>query len=65
MKNITPENFMCHTSSCCPAVYETEVGSYVIVGKKLSTEAQNAIADRIGDDEYAIEVEKGMIKDIK
>jgi len=23
MKNITPAEFMCHSSSCCPAVYET------------------------------------------
>lgn len=61
MKEITPKEFMCHTSNCCPAVYETENETYVIVGKKLSAEAMAAVQDRVADDEYVIEVEKGMI----
>ena len=65
MKNITPEAFMCHTSNCCPAVYETETGSYVIVGRKLSAAAMETIKDRVADDEFVIEVEKGMIDGLK
>ncbi len=64
LKEITPAEFMCHTSSCCPAVFETE-GSYVIIGKKLSASAQAAVAGRVADDEYVIEVPKGMIDGIK
>jgi len=60
-KEITPAEFMCHTSSCCPAVYEVDNESYVIVGKKLSAASLSAVKDRIGDDEYAIEVKRGMI----
>ena len=61
LKEITPAEFMCHTSSCCPAVYESENDTYVIVGKKLSAAEMAAIQDRVADDEFAIVVEKGMI----
>ncbi len=61
LKEITPAEFMCHTSSCCPAVYESENDTYVIVGKKLSAADMAAIQDRVADDEFAIVVEKGMI----
>lgn len=64
MKDITPQAFMCHTSNCCPAVLETEE-TYVIIGKKLSAEAQAMVANRVGDDEYVIEVQKGMIDGLK
>ena len=64
MKDITPQAFMCHTSNCCPAVLETEE-TYVIIGKKLSAEAQAKVAGRVGDDEYVIEVQKGMIDGLK
>ncbi|MEC8009259.1 MAG: hypothetical protein VX185_00640 [Pseudomonadota bacterium] len=61
MKDITPESFACHTADCCPAVYETENNSYVIVGKKLNDKQHAAIAAKVGEDEYVIEVPKEMI----
>ena len=64
-KDVTPENFVCHTSTCCPAVLETDADTYVIIGKKLSAAAQAQIAGRIADDEFAIEVTKGMIDGMK
>lgn len=63
-KDITPAAFVCHSSSCCPAVLETE-NSYVIIGKKLSAEALAAVEGRVGDDEFVIEVQKGMIDELK
>ena len=63
-KDITPAQFMCHSSTCCPAVLETE-NSYVIIGKKLSAEAQAAVSGRVGADEYVIEVQKGMIDGLR
>lgn len=62
IKDITPEAYqMCGECGCgCPAVLETET-SYIIIGKKLDSAALQEIKDRIADDEYAIEVEKGMI----
>lgn len=62
--DITPAEFVCSTCAACPAVLETE-SSYVIIGKKLSTEAEAAIKGRVGADEYVIEVPKGMIDQIK
>jgi len=65
LKDITPEAFICHTSNCCPAVLETDSGSYVIIGKKLSAEAAALVEGRVGADEYVIEVQKGMIDGLK
>ena len=61
-KDITPDDYqMCGGCGCgCPAVLETET-SYVIIGKKLSADALASIQSRVADDEFAIEVEKGMI----
>lgn len=61
LKEITPSEFVCHSSSCCPAVFETENNSYVIIGKKLSASALEQLSGRIGADEFVIEVPKGMI----
>ena len=64
--DITPETFRCGTCGCgCPAVLETEVGTYVIIGKKLSAEAMKAVEGRVAEDEYVIEVECGMIDQLK
>ena len=63
-KDITPASFACHSNTCCPAVLETET-SYVIIGKKLSAEAQKAVEGRVGADEYVIEVQKGMIDGLR
>jgi len=66
MKDITPANFMCHVQGqCCPAVLETEEGTYVIIGKKLSDAALKAVEGRVAEDEFVIEVPKGMIDEIK
>ncbi len=65
LKERTPSEFICHSSSCCPAVFETENNSYVIIGKKLPASAIEQLAGRIGDDEFVIEVPKGMIDSVK
>lgn len=66
IKDITPAEFqMCGGCGCgCPAVLETET-SYIIIGKKLESDVLREIQSRIADDEYAIEVEKGMIDQLE
>lgn len=64
LKEITPAEFVCHSSNCCPAVFETD-STYVIIGKKLSAEAAAQVEGRVGADEYVIEVPKGMIQGVK
>lgn len=61
LKERTPEAFMCSKCAKCPAVFETENDSYVIIGKILPPEVVQQLAGRIGDDEFVIEVPKGMI----
>ncbi len=66
LKEITPEAFACGACQpCCPAVFETENGSYVIIGKKLSASVQQQLAGRVADDEFVIEIPKGMIDGIR
>ena len=65
LNDITPQAFVCHTSTCCPAVLESDNDSYVIIGKKLSASAEAAVAGRVGADEYVIEVPKGMIDGLR
>jgi hypothetical protein len=64
MKDITPAEFACATCSKCPSVFETE-SSYVIIGKKLSSAALAMVENRVGDDEFVVEVPKGMIDGLK
>jgi hypothetical protein len=65
LKEITPSEFVCHSGQCCPAVFETENNSYVIIGKKLSSAAIEQLTGRIGADEFVVEVPKGMIDGVK
>lgn len=66
LNEITPAEFACGNCGCgCPAVFETENNSYVIIGKKLSVSAVEQLKGRIADDEFAIEVQKGMIDGLK
>lgn len=66
LKEITPSEFMCGGCVCgCPAVFETENNSYVIIGKVLPVSAVEKLQGRIGADEFVIEVPKGMIDGLK
>jgi hypothetical protein len=65
LHEITPPEFICQNCSACPAVFETDNNSYVIIGKKLSADAQAQLRARIADDEFVIEVPKGMIDKLK
>lgn len=65
LKNITPPEFICQSCSACPAVFETENDSYIIIGKNLPAESQRQLKSHIGADEFVIEVPKGMIRKLK
>lgn len=63
LKEVTPSEFqVCGSCSCgCPAVFETENDSYVIIGKTLPASVIEQLKGRIAGDEFVIEVPKGMI----
>jgi hypothetical protein len=63
--NVTPAAFECSKCASCPAVYETENDSYVIVGKVLPAEVIEQLKGKIASDEFVIEVPRGMIDQLK
>jgi hypothetical protein len=65
LKEITPSAFVCKECKTCPAVFETENDTYVIIGKKLSASAAEQLAGRVGAGELVIEVPKGMIDGLR
>lgn len=65
LKEVTPKEMMCHTSSCCPAVFETDNGSYVVIGKKLDANVTKQLEGRVAEDEFVVEIPKGMIDGLK
>ena len=63
IKDVTPLPFSC-TEGLCPAVYETDRGSYLIIGNKVNS-PDNLLSGRIGLDETVIEVPVDLIRGIK
>ena len=58
---ITPASFLCALISC-PSVFETNNGTFVLVGKKVNIdETPKEIKNKIGAGETAIEIPKGLI----
>lgn len=61
---ITPPSFRCALISC-PSVFETDSGTYIIVGKKLDLkEVPQVVKSKIGDGEIAVEVPKGLLDEL-
>jgi hypothetical protein len=58
---VTPEAMKCGTSfSSCPAIYEQQDG-HIIIGKVMK-EIPEEVAKRIGPDEFAVWVPRGLVK---
>ncbi len=65
LKEITPETFLCANGSC-PSVFETEDGRLVVIGKIIDKTMQNRLPQgKVGEDEIAIEIPAGLIKDLR
>ncbi len=61
---ITPKSMRCGIGPC-PAVFETDRGTYVIIGKQLSSDMiKQFLTEKVGDGETAIEFPKGLLKGI-
>ena len=60
----TPAQFYCVTCAC-PSVFETNRGTYIIVGKELNLkEIAQEIKNKSGEGEIGIEVPKGLITEL-
>lgn len=63
LREITPIEMRCGTCGCgCPAVFESDNNSYVIIGKKLAADTVTQLQGRIADDEFVIEISKEMLE---
>ena len=65
IKEVTPKEMFCiKGTSClfggCPAIFETNNNSYIIIGKKVNGKSLG-ISKRISKDEILIEVQKSLI----
>ncbi len=61
----TPAIFNC-VACACPSVFETNRGTYMIVGKELNQkEISKEIKDKIGTGETGIEVPRELVASIK
>ncbi|MFC1513609.1 hypothetical protein ACFL5P_01235 [candidate division KSB1 bacterium] len=60
----TPAVYNC-VAYACPSVFETNRGTYIIVGKKVNMkEIAQDIKNKIGAGEAGIEVPKGLITEL-
>jgi hypothetical protein len=63
IKDVTPLAFSC-IEGACHGVYETDRGTYLIIGNKVNS-PDNLLSGRIGLDETVIEVPFDLIRGIK
>ena len=62
--DITPATHAC-AIGLCPAVYKTERGTLLVVGKRRKpSECSSQLEGRVGPDEELIEIPIGMIRDL-
>lgn len=55
-RNITPANYRCpKTSPFCSAVFKTNDGTYIVIGKFIRHEDYDMLVGRVGPGEVAIE----------
>ena len=60
----THAKFYCLVATC-PAIFETNRGTYIIVGKKLKlNEVSQKVRNKIGDGEISVEIPKGLLDEL-
>jgi hypothetical protein len=60
----TPESLLCILGNC-PAVFETDRDTYVVIGKQItSNQASELLKERIGNGEIAVEFPKELLNTI-
>jgi hypothetical protein len=63
MRDITPKKMRCAWGSC-PAVYELDNDTVLIIGAKPSSELGDALKGKVSPDEFAIVVSKQLLANI-
>jgi len=60
LRDITPEHLRCGIGAC-PAVFESDRGTLIVIGRKADGEIVSAMTGRAGSDELIIEIPKELI----
>ena len=61
--DLTPEKFRCSWGGC-PAVFDTINGELLIIGKKPSASLAKEIEGKVGEDEWAIVIDRQLLSNI-
>lgn len=62
--NVTPVSLNC-MGVACPSIFNTDNGKYIIIGKKLEDkDLSQAVKDKIGDGEIAIEIPQELLGEL-
>ena len=62
LNELTPPSMQCVVGAC-PAIFETDRETYIIIGKQLTSEQiQEYFNEKVNSNETAIEVPKKLIK---
>ncbi len=65
LREITPMEYNMCAAMACPAVYETESNDQlVIVGRKVDNLQELGIANKVGNHEHAVIVDKRMLRQL-
>ncbi len=58
-----PTHKKCDFEMSCPAVFKSDVGTYVIIGKTINPNNEPALKGRVGSDETAVEIAFDLLED--
>lgn len=61
--NLTPKQLQCGIGAC-PAIFETDHGTYVIIGRKIAVPLLTNAGAKPAPDEAAIEIPKDLLSTI-
>lgn len=63
---ITPADLQCEISISCPSVHAiSNSGDLIIVGKRLPPELQAQMEGKVGDDEYAVIIDRALLANVE
>lgn len=64
LTDVTPSKHKCgDVDALCPAVYKSNMQTYVIIGKAVDLNKHSELRSRIGADETAIEISLDLLED--
>jgi hypothetical protein len=61
--DITPAKHKCEIEVSCPAIFKSNLGTYVIIGKTINPNNDSALKGRVGSGETAVEIAFDLLED--